>query len=180
MEGREVHNTRQLAGGQAQTACFHAALPTPFGRELYVETNGSCITLAEFRRPAPRRRTAREALLREVAAQVRAYFLRKLTVFDLPLHFQGKPFDCEVWRAVSTLEFGHFVSYGEVARAIGHPQSHRGVARAMGKTLIDLFVPAHRVIGADGRLRGCEPRAMRAKLAAFEGLSSRCSGAARS
>ncbi|GAC1393464.1 MAG: hypothetical protein NVSMB31_12870 [Vulcanimicrobiaceae bacterium] len=108
-------------------------------------------------------------LLREAAAQVRAYFARRLKVFDLPLTFEGTPLQCEVWEAVWHLSFGHFVSYGEVAHVIGYPRSHRGVAAAMGKTPIDLFIPAHRVLGADGKLKGCDARSIRAKLAAFEG-----------
>lgn len=118
--------------------------------------------------------------MREISDQVDAYFARKLNHFDLPLHFEGRPFDVEVWRAVSSLGFAHFVSYAEVARAIGHPGHHRGVARAMGCTPIDFFIPAHRVIGADGKLHGCKASSIRARLAAFEGLTSPGRAVARS
>lgn len=140
----------------------------PFGRCFEIVAHDGLIVAAAFRsRSAPSGRIS-DALLREAAAQTRAYFARRLARFDLPLHFSGTPLQCQAWRAVSTLEFGHFVSYADVARAIGHPRSHRGVATAMGKTAIDLFVPAHRVLGADGRLKGCAPKSMRARLAAFE------------
>jgi len=144
----------------------------PFGRSFEIVADGGLIVAADFvlrRAPSPR---IANSLLREAAAQTRAYFARKLKVFDLPLQFSGTPLQCDAWRAVSTLQFGHFVSYADVARAIGHPNSHRGVAAAMGKTAIDLFVPAHRVLGADGRLKRCTPKSMRARLAAFERMAS--------
>jgi methylated-DNA-[protein]-cysteine S-methyltransferase len=150
-----------------------ALVPTPYGSCLEITTRDGCIVAAEFRRrrlPAAQRIT--NPVLKEAAAQVKAYFAKRLPVFDLPLHFEGKPFENEVWRAVSTLQFGHFVSYAEVGHAIGRPRTHRLVAAAMGKTPIDLFVPAHRVIGADGKLKGCDPASVRYKLAVFEGYGA--------
>jgi methylated-DNA-[protein]-cysteine S-methyltransferase len=138
--------------------------------DLAVGSDGQAIVTAEFvkrksRRPAPKRP---DALLAEAAAQVRAYFARRLRRFELPLHFEGTPFECAVWETVAALSFGEFVSYADVARAIGRPLSHRGVARAMGRTPIDLFVPAHRVIGADGRVKGAGPGSTRLALVRFE------------
>ncbi|GAC1500712.1 MAG: hypothetical protein NVS1B14_04780 [Vulcanimicrobiaceae bacterium] len=100
---------------------------------------------------------------------MRAYFDRRLRRFALPLDLEGTNFECAVWRCVGTLNFGEFVSYAEVARALGHPRAQRGVAAALAKTPLDLLVPAHRVIGADGRLKGCVPSSLRARLARFEG-----------
>lgn len=142
--------------------------PLPFVFE--VESNQGCIVAARFLR---RRRAAAgpptgDALLAEAAAQVRAYFARRLRRFDLPLKFEGTPFSQAVWECVAGLSFGEFVSYGDVARAIGHPMAHRGVAMAMGRTPIDLFVPAHRVVGADGRVKGATPGGVRLALVAFE------------
>lgn len=130
--------------------------------------NGEAIVGCRF---VPRRGGSNkpsDALLAEAAAQVRAYFARRLERFDLPLALTGTPFQVTVWRAVAQLRFGEFVSYADVARAIGRPLAHRGVAAAMALTPIDLFVPAHRVIGADGRVKGAGPRSVRPLLAEFE------------
>ncbi len=132
--------------------------------------NNERILAAQFRSVSGSRNArTTHPLLREAASQVRAYFSGKLQAFDLPLLLEGTPLQRQVWEAVSHLHFGHFVSYAEVAHAIGHPRAHRGVAAAMGKTPIDLFIPAHRVLGADGKLKGCDRHSIRAKLAAFEG-----------
>jgi len=144
-------------------------VPTPFGRDLLIVSNGCAVVASNFVAPArPAAAKAGDALLVEASAQVRAYFRRRLRRFDLPLALEGTPFRVAVWRAVATLAFGEFVSYADVARAVGRPLAHRGVATAMSLTPLDLLVPAHRVIGADGRIKGARPRSMRVRLAAFE------------
>ena len=144
-------------------------IPTPLDRDLLILSNGSEIVGSDF--VAARRGNdgnPSDPLLRRAAAQVEAYFARELVRFDLPLALDGSEFCMLVWRAVATLSFGEFVSYSDVARAIGRPLSHRGVARAMSLTPLALFVPAHRVVGSDGRLCGAGPRSMRRRLVAFE------------
>jgi methylated-DNA-[protein]-cysteine S-methyltransferase len=144
-------------------------IATPFRLDLLVAGDGERITASDF--VAPKRSASaapRDPLLLEAQARVRAYFGRRLKRFDLPLALEGTPFCEAVWRAVASLYFGEFVSYAEVARAVGHPLAHRGVAAAMGRSPLDLFVPAHRVIGADGRVRGAAPGSVRLRLVEFE------------
>lgn len=159
-------------------ACLHRTqarsqlrIATPWKFDLVVESDaGRTIDASTF---APHRRTARRSqpddpLLAEAAAQVRAYFARRLRRFDLPLAPCGTPFQLAVWQLVASLAFGEFVSYGDLAKAVGRPLAHRGVAMAMGRTPLALFIPAHRVVGSDGRIRGARPGSMRARLVAFE------------
>ncbi len=143
-------------------------IPTPFGFTLELRCSQTAIIEGHFLVDSVSRARCSSPLLREAARQVRVYCLRKLDVFTLPLAWVGTDFECAVWRLVSRLSFGEFVSYADVARAVGHPGAHRAVAAAMGKTPIDLLIPAHRVIGADGRLKGCVPGSIREKLFAFE------------
>lgn len=146
------------------------AIRTPLGLVLLVQSDGACIRSAEFsRRTVPNTRPA-DSLLSETARQVRAYFSKRLRRFDLPLHFEGTEFQKDVWSFVAGLEVGQLVSYGDLARLVGRPRAHRGVAAAMRSTPIDLFVPAHRVVGSDGTVRGAGANSVRRRLLAFEGI----------
>ncbi len=148
-------------------------LPTPFRRDLLVGVRDGVLIESAFVSPKPSARDVRasDPLLREIRKQVAAYCAKRLRRFDVPLHLAGTPFQCRVWELVSQLEVGELVSYADVARAIGHPLSHRGVAAALGRTPYDLFVPAHRVIGSDGRIKGADTHSMRRRLLAFEGIA---------
>ncbi|MDQ2992355.1 MAG: methylated-DNA--[protein]-cysteine S-methyltransferase [Candidatus Eremiobacteraeota bacterium] len=147
-----------------------ARLETPLGFDLCVAIDGERIVESAFaRRLRTQRPRPTHPLLREANVQVRAYFARRLERFDLPLAFTGTPFARDVYALVATLAFGEVISYGDVARALGHPLSHRAVAAALGRTPLDLFVPAHRVIGADGKIKGAAPNSLRRRLLKHEG-----------
>jgi methylated-DNA-[protein]-cysteine S-methyltransferase len=146
-------------------------LSTPIGAVLQIAADEGKIVESAFR-PRSRLRSTptRDPLLREARAQIEAYFRKKLRRFDLPLALTGTHFQIAVWQLVASLEAGELISYGEVARALGAPLAHRGVATAMRKTPYDLLIPAHRVIGADGRIKGAGPNSLRRRLLAFEGI----------
>lgn len=151
------------------SAPMRCRIPTPLRRDLLIIGNGEAIISGDFVPPSRVLLTKpSDALLAEAWEQVEAYFRRRLPRFDLPLSFEGTALQVAAWRAVASLGFGEFVSYADVARAIGKPLAHRGVAAAMARTKIDLFVPAHRVVGADGRIKGAGPRSLRLRLAEFE------------
>ena len=158
----------------ARGSLVRLRIPAHWGHDLMVEADDGALVSSAF---VPHRRSRGEepaaALLAAAAEQVRAYFARRLRRFDLPLALAGTPFQQSVWELVAGLSFGEFVSYADVARAVGRPLAHRGVAAAMRQTPMALFVPAHRVVGSDGTVRGAGPGSMRARLAAFERAGKR-------
>ncbi|HZZ65671.1 MAG TPA: methylated-DNA--[protein]-cysteine S-methyltransferase [Candidatus Baltobacteraceae bacterium] len=149
-------------------------LPTPFGLYLAVRANEASIVASSFVRSGSGSRiSTRHALLREAAAQVRAYFAKRLACFDLPLQLDGTDFQRAAWEFVARLHTGEIISYSDVARNIGAPRGARGVAAAMARSPLALFIPAHRVVGADGTVRGAGRGSMRRRLLQFEGITLR-------
>ena len=73
---------------------------------------------------------------------------------ELPLDLLGTPFQMQVWSALGKIAAGTTQSYAAVARELGQPEAVRAVARACARNRVALLIPCHRVIGADGRLRG--------------------------
>ncbi|MEY4065915.1 MAG: Bifunctional transcriptional activator/DNA repair enzyme Ada [Pseudomonadota bacterium] len=89
-----------------------------------------------------------------VKEQLSAYFDKKTKCLEVPLHFEGTPFQKQIWTTLRTLPWGATVSYSELARQIGRPQATRAVANAVAANPILLFVPCHRVLGEKGKLCG--------------------------
>jgi len=67
---------------------------------------------------------------------------------------QGSEFQQKVWGGLLSIPRGETLSYKTLAERIGSPAACRAVANACGKNPVPLFVPCHRVIGADGNLGG--------------------------
>lgn len=95
-----------------------------------------------------------EEPLREVIAQLEAYFARKRRTFDVPLAPEGTPFQREVWSLLLTIPYGETRSYGDLASRLGRSEAARAVGAANGRNPIPIIIPCHRVIGADGSLTG--------------------------
>jgi methylated-DNA-[protein]-cysteine S-methyltransferase len=75
--------------------------------------------------------------------------------FDLSIDWSGvSDFQRNVLSAVYAIPYGETRSYGQIASQIGRPNASRAVGRANATNPIPLVIPCHRVIGADGSLRG--------------------------
>lgn len=94
------------------------------------------------------------ALPYPVADQLDSYFAGHLHSFDLPLHPQGTAFQRKVWAALLEIPYGETISYLELARRIGNPNSVRAVGLANGRNPLPIVVPCHRVVGSNGALVG--------------------------
>jgi AraC family transcriptional regulator of adaptative response/methylated-DNA-[protein]-cysteine methyltransferase len=73
---------------------------------------------------------------------------------ELPLDVRGTAFQQRVWNAMRKIPRGQTRTYRDVACLIGKPLAARAVARACALNPAMLVIPCHRVIGADGSVRG--------------------------
>ena len=128
------------------TAC--AVVDTPFG-SLTVGAEEDAIVEVSW---GASRQSASTPLLRDAADQLRAYFARRLTEFDVPLRLSGSPFQTSLWRRLGDIPYGETWTYGELAAALG--SSPRAVGGACGRNPVAVIVPCHRVVGAQRALVG--------------------------
>ncbi|MET7479413.1 methylated-DNA--[protein]-cysteine S-methyltransferase [Streptomyces sp. NPDC005648] len=91
----------------------------------------------------------------EVTRQLSAYFAGRLTRFELSLAPHGTPFQRRVWQALDGIPYGSTTTYGELATRLEVPRAEiRAVGAAIGANPLLVVRPCHRVIGADGSMRG--------------------------
>jgi methylated-DNA-[protein]-cysteine S-methyltransferase len=64
------------------------------------------------------------------------------------------PFARRVYAATRAVAPGRTTTYGAIARALGDPGAARAVGAALGANPTPIVVPCHRVLAADGSLRG--------------------------
>lgn len=102
--------------------------------------------------PADEKRA--EAILDEAEKQLKEYFARTRTAFDLPLDAQGTAFQKRVWKRLSRIPYGQTRSYGRIAAELGDAKAARAVGAANGKNPLCVIVPCHRVLAAHGGIGG--------------------------
>lgn len=130
-------------------------LQTPIG-VVYIEENGKAITALRFDKEHENKflKEPETELLKMAGDQLMEYFFGKRTEFSLPLAPQGTDFQKKVWKALCMIPYGQTKSYRQIAEQIGNPKACRAVGGANNKNPIMIFIPCHRVIGADGSLVG--------------------------
>jgi O-6-methylguanine DNA methyltransferase len=64
------------------------------------------------------------------------------------------PFYQKVWLECLNIPKGKTITYGELAKKIGHPGASRAVGQALARNPFAPEVPCHRVVGADGKITG--------------------------
>jgi len=92
--------------------------------------------------------------LQDAVIQLKEYFQKERTQFDLKLAPNGTPFRNEVWTELQKIPFGKQISYQELANRLGDPKVIRAAASANGKNPIAIIIPCHRVVGSDGSMVG--------------------------
>lgn len=106
---------------------------------------------------AVRHLTPDSSLENELVRLLDCYFAAEFEKFsqgceEIELAPCGTPFQKVVWQQLLTIPLGITLSYSLLARAVNsHP---RAVASAVARNPVSVFIPCHRVIGADSSLTG--------------------------
>ena len=157
----EAMSPGDYARGGAGLTIRHGWFDGPFGRMLAMATDrGLCgLALAEeigpeaamadltTRWPAAAYREDPDAVAPLVAPLLGE-------AGDTRLHLIGAPFQIKVWEALMRIPSGQVTTYGEIARAIGHPRAVRAVGTAVGRNPVAVLIPCHRALQATGGLGG--------------------------
>ena len=127
---------------------------TPLGPMALVSEEESIVRLYLPNAPTPRLMSRETPLLARGRDQLLEYMAGRRKTFDLPLAPQGTPFQQRVWAALRDIPYGQTRSYREIAQAVDCPKGFRAVGLANNRNPIPIFIPCHRVLGADGSLTG--------------------------
>jgi methylated-DNA-[protein]-cysteine S-methyltransferase len=103
---------------------------------------------------APVSEPAPGSVLAKAFRQLEEYFAGQRREFDLPLDYEAGGFEHRVLDELARVPYGKTVSYGELAALAGSPRAARAVGSIMRQNPLMIVIPCHRVIGADGSLRG--------------------------
>jgi methylated-DNA-[protein]-cysteine S-methyltransferase len=114
------------------------------------------LKLAYGQRPAKgwindNKRFGREIKAIQKYLQGNAYALDKL---PWKMGRTGTPFQCRVWKKISSIPVGATRTYGEIAASIGKPGGARAVGGACNANPLPLLIPCHRVMGQNRQLTG--------------------------
>lgn len=126
-------------------------ITAPFGR-LAISTelvDGSLMIsgIRYLERFQPTRKP-QNALASRAKEQIEAYFEDPSFQFNLPIKPQGTFYQRRVWTAISEIDYGKTMTYGELAKKI--KSGPRAVGGACGANYYPLLIPCHRVLSANG------------------------------
>lgn len=92
-------------------------------------------------------------ILQPCMDQLHSYFsTEKHSFHSLQLAIHSTDFQLKVWESVSEIPYGTTVTYGEIAKVIGHPNAVRAVGTAVGRNPLPVIIPCHRVLPASGNV----------------------------
>ena len=93
--------------------------------------------------------------INEIAARLLSYLEGNSKTIDYPVDLSTvSKFQREVLLAVSNIQRGQIITYGEIARIVGQPKASQAVGQALRWNPVPIVIPCHRVVHADGTLGG--------------------------
>lgn len=96
------------------------------------------------------------SVLHQTKKWLNIYFSGREPDFIPPLKPVGTPFQLAVWKRTTEIPYAKTATYKDVAKDVSEngKMSARAVGTALGKNKIAIIIPCHRVIGANGDMKG--------------------------
>ncbi|MGV8873906.1 MAG: methylated-DNA--[protein]-cysteine S-methyltransferase [Rhodococcus sp. (in: high G+C Gram-positive bacteria)] len=79
---------------------------------------------------------------------------RTVDMSPIPLVLDVSEFDASVYTVCSTIPRGATLTYGDIARRLGHSGAAQAVGGALARNPVPIIVPCHRVLGAGTEIGG--------------------------
>lgn len=146
----------------------HAIIPSPIGNLRIIEEDGNIIEiLPSSEKPLE----ANTPLLKLASKEINDYLHGSSQIMAFPIHMEGTDFQKRVWNGLLDIPYGAKMTYGDLARSIGHPRAARAVGNALNKNRILLRIPCHRIVDGSGGIGGfgCG-ETMKRQLMGLEGM----------
>ncbi len=86
-----------------------------------------------------------------VALKITKLWPSTIDKLSIPIVLYGTKFQIKVWEESLKIKPGTTATYGQIAKKIGKPQAAQAVGSALGKNLISLIIPCHRIVHASSR-----------------------------
>ncbi len=124
------------------------SIHTPLGMLHAEEEDGrvTAVHLPGLPHPAPEGKPQTD-----LARELDEYFAGKRKHFDVPLGFDGAPFQMKALLAARTVPYGGTTTYAALAAAAGNPRAARAAGRAMATNPLPILIPCHRVLYSNGK-----------------------------
>ena len=146
----EYRNMANASNEGITFSIYHSS----FGPVTIGASNSGIRTL-QFGEKAPVGVNQNRTSISDTAAhELDEYLLGKRKYFDVPIVYEGTPFQIQVWKELLKIPYGETRSYKQIAESIGNPKGARAIGMANNKNKLMVLIPCHRVIGANGALVG--------------------------
>lgn len=122
--------------------------------------------------PVPETDAAALVHARAAAEALRRYSTGECSRHEGPIDIAAPALHRAVWGRLRAIPFGATTTYGAIAAAVGMNDA-RAIGAVVGANPICVLIPCHRVVGADGSLRGFAwGLDLKRRLLAHEGKSA--------
>lgn len=128
-------------------------MESPIGLLTLVEEDGALIEV-RFGNRGEDAAVCDTPLLNQAVRELNEYFSGQRKTFTVPLNPKGTPFQRRCWDALLQIPYGETRTYGQQAAMIGNPKACRAVGMGNHRNPLPIFIPCHRVVGANGTLTG--------------------------